>query len=153
MILRDYQERAKADFYSALASRDDNPCIVMPTGAGKTPIIASICRDVIQLWNGRILILSHVRELLSQAREKLLATDPTLLVGVYSAGLKSRQRSQPITIAGIQSVHARACEFDPFDLILVDECFVGNTMISTPMGDRRIDNMRSGDKVYCASGI
>ena len=42
-------------------------------------------------------------------------------VGVYSAGLKSRQLSQPITIAGIQSVYTRAHEFDPFDIILIDE--------------------------------
>ena len=68
MQLRDYQENAKAAFYRHLENRLDNPCIVLPTGAGKTPVIASICRDVVRLWGGRIMILSHVKELLRQAK-------------------------------------------------------------------------------------
>lgn len=121
MILRPYQEAAKAAFYSHLQSRSDNPCVVIPTGGGKTPLLASICRDVVREWNGRVLVLAHVRELLVQAAEKLIALDPTLPVGVYSAGLNRRERSQPITVAGIQSIFRKACDFEPFDLILVDE--------------------------------
>ncbi len=34
-----------------------------------------------------------------------------------------------------------------------DECFIGGTQILTPLGLRSIDNMRCGDKVYCAGGI
>jgi DNA repair protein RadD len=96
---------------------------VLPTAAGKTPLLASICRDAVQQWNGRVLILAHVKELLEQAVEKLheMAPDLWMQIGVYSAGLKSRDTDKPITVAGIQSVYRRAAELDAVDLILIDE--------------------------------
>jgi DNA repair protein RadD len=42
-------------------------------------------------------------------------------IGIYSAGLKSRDRTSPIIVAGIQSVAKRAFELGAFDLILIDE--------------------------------
>jgi DNA repair protein RadD len=51
--------------------RDDNPLIVIPTAGGKTPIIATICRDVAREWGGRALILSHVQELVAQSAAEL----------------------------------------------------------------------------------
>lgn len=144
MQLRDYQESAKTAFYRHLETRDDNPCIVLPTGAGKTPVIASICQDVVRLWSGRIMILSHVKELLVQAKEKIELLDWTLPVGIYSAGLKSRQLSKPITIAGIQSVYQRAHEFDPFDIILIDEAHLipldGDGMYQRFLKDAKVVN-------------
>ncbi len=144
MILRPYQESAKSAFYRHLELRDDNPCVVIPTGGGKTPLLASICMDAHKLWQGRIMILAHVRELLEQAVDKLKATDPTLPVGLYSAGLKSRQLHMPITVAGIQSVYKRACEFLPFDLILVDEAHLiptdGDGMYRTFIKEAKIVN-------------
>ena len=51
-----------------------------------------------------MLILAHVKELLEQAVEKLHAMAPDLWmqIGVYSAGLKSRDTEHPIIVAGIQ---------------------------------------------------
>lgn len=144
MILRPYQEAAKAAFYDHLRNRDDAPCIVLPTGAGKTPVIASICRDVVREWNGRVLVLAHVRELLTQAVEKLVALDRTLPIGVYSAGLNRRELSQPITVAGIQSVWKKAADFDPFDLILIDEAHLiqidGDGMYQSFLKDCKLVN-------------
>lgn len=117
-----FQSEAKAAFYRHLETREDNPCVVIPTGGGKTYFLASVCHDCHTLWQGRVMVLTHVRELLQQAKEKLLIADPTLPVGIYSAGLRLRQRLQPITVAGIQSVYDKAHIFEPFDLIIVDEC-------------------------------
>lgn len=121
MILRHYQQQAVDAVYDHLRTRDDNPVIVIPTAGGKTPIIATICRDAVSKWNGRVLILAHVKELLEQAVEKLNIMAPDLMVGVYSAGLNSRDTLAPIIVAGIQSVYKRANELGAFDLILVDE--------------------------------
>ncbi len=144
MILRYYQADAKQAVYDHLQKRDDNPCVVIPTGGGKTPLLASICNDVHTLWQGRAMILAHVRELLEQARDKIILTNPFLPVGVYSAGLKSREKRMPITIAGIHSVYKRACEFDPFDLIIVDEAHLipadGQGMYQTFLKDAKIVN-------------
>jgi len=121
--LRPYQQEAVEAIYGHLRGRDDNPCVVLPTGSGKTIVMAQVCADAVNRWNGRVLILAHVRELLEQAREKLHLASPEMWTktGVYSAGLKSRDTEHPIIIAGIQSVYWRACELDAFDLVIIDE--------------------------------
>jgi DNA repair protein RadD len=124
ITLRPYQAEAVEAVYDHLRRRDDNPCVIIPTAGGKTPVMASICRDAVTQWNGRVLILAHVKELLEQAVDKLHAMAPDLWnrIGVYSAGLGSRDTDHPIIVAGIQSVYRRAAELDSFDIILVDEC-------------------------------
>lgn len=121
LVLRPYQEAAKAAVYEHLRTRQDNPCAVIPTGGGKTPVIASICADAVSMWNGRVLILAHVKELLEQITEKLHAADPDLGFGVYSAGLKRRDIDKPVIVAGIQSVYRRASQLGAFNLIVVDQ--------------------------------
>jgi len=146
MELRPYQREAVAAVYDHLRSRDDHPCVVIPTAGGKTPVMATICRDAVQQWNGRVLILAHVKELLEQATEKLHAMAPDLWnkIGVYSAGLKCRDTEHPIIVAGIQSVFRRAAELDRFDLILIDEAHMlppdGEGMYRTFMADARAVN-------------
>ena len=144
--LRPYQQEAVAAVYEHLRTRDDNPCVVLPTASGKTPVMAAICRDAVQQWDGRVLILAHVKELLEQASEKLHAMAPDLWnrIGVYSAGLKSRDTEHPIIVAGIQSVYRRAAELDRFDLILVDEAHMlppdGEGMYRTFLEEARVVN-------------
>ncbi len=121
MQLRPYQLEAVEAVYRHLRSRDDNPCVVIPTAGGKTPVIAHICRDAVQLWGGKVLILAHVRELLEQAADKLRAVAPDLPFGLYSAGLKRRDLGYAITVAGIQSVYERAADIGRVDLVIVDE--------------------------------
>lgn len=125
MELRPYQREAVDAAYAFLTGRDGNPCVVIPTGGGKTPVIATMCREVVEDYHGRVLILAHQKELLGQAAGKLEEVAPDLTVGIYSAGLKRRELSAPVTIAGIQSVHTRACELvergGPIDLVLIDE--------------------------------
>ena len=69
MELRPYQTEAVQAVYDHLCVRDDNPCVVIPTGGGKTPVIATICRDAVELWEGRVVILAHVKELREQVEE------------------------------------------------------------------------------------
>lgn len=120
LTLRPYQQQAIDAVYHHLRVRDDNPCVVIPTGGGKTPVIATICRDAVA-WQGRVLILAHVKELLEQSADKLRLVCPEVKFGIYSAGLKRRDTTASVIIAGIQSAYKRACELGPFNLILVDE--------------------------------
>ena len=121
MQLRPYQSEAVAAVYEHLRSRDDNPCVVIPTGGGKTPVIATICRDAVAHWNGRVVILAHVKELLEQAADKLRHIAPDVPMGIYSAGLKRKDLGYSVTIAGIQSIWKKAADLGPVDLIIVDE--------------------------------
>lgn len=139
MTLRPYQQEAVAALYKHLRERDDNPCIVIPTGGGKTPVIATICRDAVKQWGGRVIVLAHVKELLEQSADKLRQVCPDVPVGLYSAGLNSREKKQGIIVAGIQSVYQKACDFEPFDLAIADECHLippdGEGMYRTLLGD------------------
>ena len=119
--LRPYQQQAVNAVYAYLRNRDGNPCVVIPTAGGKTPVMATICHDAVALWSGRVLILAHVKELLEQTADTLSRISDGLDVGVYSAGLNRRDTEHAILVAGIQSVYRRACELGKFDLILIDE--------------------------------
>jgi DNA repair protein RadD len=121
LTLRPYQEDAKAAVYTHLRMRNDNPCVVIPTAGGKTPVMASICQDAVNLWNGRVLILAHVKELLEQSADKLNSICPEIEFGIYSAGLNRRDANAPVIVAGIQTVYKRARELNVFDLAIVDE--------------------------------
>jgi DNA repair protein RadD len=144
ITLRPYQEDVKTAVYDHLRSRQDNPCAVVPTAGGKTPIMASICKDAVGLWGGRVLILAHVKELLEQTAEKLSVVCPEIGFGIYSAGLKRRDTDHPVIIASIQSVYKRACELDRFDLILIDEAHLispdSESMYQHFLADARIIN-------------
>ena len=140
---RQYQLDAFKAVETYLSYRSGNPCVVLPTGAGKTILIVLLCQWVAS-WGGRVLILAHVRELLQQAADKLNAMAPDLHVGVYSAGLGRREKTGAVTVAGIQSVYQRAAEFEPFDLIIVDECHLiaadGEGMYRTFLKDAQTIN-------------
>jgi len=121
MVLRPYQQESVEAVYRYLREHDDNPCVVIPTGGGKTPVIATICKDAVGLWSGRVLIVAHVKELLEQAADKLQTVCPEILFGIYSAGLGSRDTLAPVIIAGVQSAYRRAYELGHFDLVIIDE--------------------------------
>ena len=151
--LRYYQQEAVNAVYAHLQQKpDSNPCAVLPTGAGKSIVIARIVTDAATLWGGRVLILAHVKELLEQNAAKIQALCPDLKIGMYSAGLNRRDTENQVLVAGIQSVYNKADELGKFDLILVDECFVGDTLIDTPHGKKRIDELLPGDTVETATG-
>lgn len=121
MQLRPYQSSAVDATWEYLRTTASNPLIVLPTGAGKTLVIAELCRAAVQDWNGRVMVLAHVRELLAQGMDKLQVYAPELEVGAYSAGLGKRDRFAQVIFAGIQSVAKKAHSFPPPDLLLIDE--------------------------------
>ena len=143
MVLRPYQQEAVESVYSYLREYDDNPCIVIPTAGGKTPVMATVCKDAAGRWQGRVLIVAHVKELLQQAVDKLDAVAPELMpkVGVYSAGLKSRDTEHPIIVAGVQSVYKRPEELGCFDLVVI-----GEAHMIPPEGDGMYRTLLAGLK-------
>lgn len=146
MILRPYQTEAVESAYDYMRGHEDNPCIVIPTAGGKTPVLATICRDAAEKWDSRVIVLAHVKELLAQAEDKIHVIAPELMlkIGIYSAGLNSRDTQQPIIIAGIQSVYRRAFELGRFDLVIIDEAHMippdGEGMYRSFLDDAKIVN-------------
>ena len=121
MELRGYQQIAVNAVYDYMRKSDLNPCVVLPTGAGKSIVIAKIVTDAVTLWQGRCLILAHVKELLEQNAAKIAALCPEIDIGIFSAGLNSRNTRERVIVAGIQSVYDKAAQLGSFDLVLIDE--------------------------------
>ena len=146
MLLRPYQREAVEAVYNHLREKKNNPCVVLPTGTGKSLVIGQIAKDAVTLWNGRVLILAHVKELLEQNADKVRRLCPDLPIGIFSAGLNSRNTEEPVIVAGIQSVYNKAELLGSFDLIIVDEAHLiapdGDGMYRTFLQDMKGINPR-----------
>ncbi len=123
-MLRDYQQRTIDQLYKWFSDgRKGHPCIELPTGSGKSHIVAALCKEALQTWpETRILMLTHVKELIEQNAEKMRDHWPNAPLGIYSAGMRRRDIGEPITFAGIQSVRNKADQIGHVDLVLIDEC-------------------------------
>jgi len=122
-MLREYQRRAIDQLYDWLGKHDGNPCLVLPTGAGKSHIVAALCKEAVQNWpETRILMLTHVKELIEQNAEKMRQHWPGAPMGIYSASLRRKNLEEPITFAGIQSIRNKADKIGHVDLVIIDEC-------------------------------
>ena len=91
--------------------------IVLPTGAGKSLVIAELAR----LAKRKILVLTHVKELVEQNHAKYQSYG--LEGGIFSAGLKRKENRHQVTFASVQSVSANLDRFrDEYSLVIIDEC-------------------------------
>lgn len=131
--LRPYQEKAVRAFFEYWSHAKGNPLVTAPVGAGKSLILAEFTKQACNLYSGtRIVILSHVAELLVQDAEELLGQWPDAPLGFYSASLGKRNPYAQILFAGIQTIHSKAAVIGHIDLILIDEAHLvspnGNTM-------------------------
>lgn len=90
---------------------------------GKSIVIGGFIHGVMYAFpNQRILMITHVKELVAQNLEKLKSMWPEAPVGVFSAGLGKKETHYPITFGGIDSIASKAHLFGHIDLVLVDEC-------------------------------
>lgn len=121
--LRNYQSHAVSETldYYCNGGRE-NGLIIMPTGTGKSLVIADLVKQICCSWPGtRILMLTHVKELIEQNYEKLIAHWPFAPAGIYSAGI-GRKEITNVTFGGIQSVNKQVHNFGKVDILIVDEC-------------------------------
>jgi len=119
---RPYQTEALEALDLHMRTRDTNPCVVIPTGGGKSLMMAW----AIQQWKHdyppfRCAILAHRKELVEQNSAELAGLWPGGDIGVYSAGLGRRDLDRSITYASIDSVFRKWGEFAPFDVLIIDE--------------------------------
>jgi superfamily II DNA or RNA helicase len=155
--LRPYQKDAVDNTFACIRENAQHGyCISAPCASGKSLMIAEIARRVVSGeelvgGSGRVLVVSHVQEIVQQDYEHLNLLLPNC-VGIFSAGLKRRDVSEKVIVAGIQSVW-RSTRVGRFDMLVVDECFVAGTLISTPRGDVPIEEIKAGDVVYNADGV
>lgn len=115
--LRPYQEAAVQAVLEHFRRSSAPACIVLPTGAGKSLVIAELAR----LAKGRVLVLAHVKELCEQNHEKF--TRMGFEAGLYAAGLGRKDTGHAVTFASVQSVVRNLEQFaEAHSLLVVDEC-------------------------------
>src|ERR1700756_4132144 len=115
--LRDYQQQAVNNVIAFFRKRQEPVVVVLPTGAGKSLVIAELAR----IAKGRVLVLAHVKELVEQNHEKYVSYG--LSAGIFSASLGKKDRQHKAIFGSVQSI-ARAPDdfFDDFSLLVIDEC-------------------------------
>ena len=115
--LRDYQKQAVRNAVQYFKKDRSPVVIVLPTGAGKSLVIAELAR----IARGRVLVLAHVKELVEQNHAKYQSYG--LQAGIYSAGLGQKDDQEKVIFGSIQSVARAPNEFfDSFSLLVIDEC-------------------------------
>jgi DNA repair protein RadD len=115
--LRDYQKEAVSATLKHFRQSNESAVIVLPTGSGKSLVIAELAR----LAQRKILVLTHVKELVEQNHQKFQSYGTT--AGIYSAGLKQKETQYQVTFASIQSAARNLDDFSaPYSLIIIDEC-------------------------------
>ena len=121
--LRPYQRESIDAIFDYWDAGKGNGLIVLPTGAGKSLVLAALCQRLLADYPLlRIAIVTHVRELIVQNYQELLRLWPAAPAGIYSAGVGRRDTRAQILFCGIQSVWNKTDQIGAIDLLLVDEC-------------------------------
>ncbi len=131
--LRNYQQEAEDSVFDYWRSEPGNPLVDLATGCGKSLVMASLIKRLVDGWpDMRILVATHVAELIEQNYLELVGIWPFAPAGIYSAGLGRRDAHAQIVFAGIQTVHNKADVIGHIDVLMVDECHLipanSNTM-------------------------
>ena len=120
--LRPYQEKAvNAGIGFFTGPRRFPALMVLPTGSGKSLIIASIVKQI----EGHTLIFQPSKEILEQNVDKIISYDPFLDVSVFSASMNQKKISK-ITYATIGSAINKKESFEHFDNVIIDETHLLN---------------------------
>lgn len=115
--LRPYQTQAIERIGEELAG-GRSTLLVMATGTGKTTVFGALAGS----WRGRVLVLAHRRELITQAADRLAAMTGEY-VEIEQANERASTRAR-IVVASKDSLHpTRLQRFsrDHFGLVIVDE--------------------------------
>lgn len=122
IIPHDFQNEAVDSIFNYFENNAGNPLVVMPTGTGKSVVIATFLKKAFQMYgNQKIQVLTHVQELISQNHKRFKQVWPQAPAGINSSGLKQRDIHFPIIFGGIKSVAKHWEKFGRVDLIIVDE--------------------------------
>lgn len=126
MILRDYQKDCVNKILSSFFMGDDNTLIHLAPGAGKTIIFCELIKRCLKISKDmRAIIVVPKNILILQTVEKLKRFVPASNIGIYCAGLNSKDLTKQFTVSSIQSLCF--CEEMPLTNVLIfDECHRAN---------------------------
>jgi superfamily II DNA or RNA helicase len=121
--LRDYQLAAKEAIKADYAAGLRRVGVSLPTGTGKTHVMASMAADVFNKGR-RVVLLVHRDTLVDQTKRRLAAFIPERAIGIVKAG--KNEITSPVIVASIHTLRseARLDQLLPPNLTIVDEAHV-----------------------------
>lgn len=121
IALRDYQRDSIAAINAAEDEGLRQLLTVLPTGAGKTIVFASVLQE--RIARGPALVLAHRDELIRQAADKIQMVDHRMPVGIWKA--ERNQWRAPIVVGSVQTLsresRLKAVPPGHFRTIIIDE--------------------------------
>ena len=92
---RDYQIEAVDSIFDYWKTNNNqgNPCVVMPVGSGKSLTMAHFIKTCFLKFGdymSKVLIVTHVKELIEQDYQAVVDYWNGADIGIYSASLKSK---------------------------------------------------------------
>lgn len=120
---RDYQREAVDAIFKWCTDHDptDSCYVEMPTGSGKSVVIALFC-SMLANSNKRVIVLCRQAELVEQNAERFQQiAGGKISVGIFCAGLGRKDYDCDVTFATIQSVKKHALKLGQINCVLVDE--------------------------------
>lgn len=160
LVPRWYQEEAVEslfDFFDKHGGTDPatgmpvkaNPIIAMPTGTGKSIVIAEFFKRALMRYPAtRGLMSTHVKELIRQNAAKMQEVWPHAPLGIHSAGIGQRDTVQPIIFGGIKSMVGKFPLFGFRDFLVIDEGHLVSPKSDTSYVNFIFELMYGPDVVY-----
>lgn len=120
--LRWYQQEAIDAVFRVWGERPGAaPLIVLPTGAGKSIVVAEIARRCFeQNPQSRVINAVHVMELVAQNYLQMRRIWPTAPAGIYAASLGRKDRAR-IVFGSVQSLARNPQAMGACQLLIIDE--------------------------------
>ncbi len=117
-----------------------NPLVALPTGTGKSFVIAKFLQRV--FWSfpqTRVIMSTHIKELIGQNAKQMQRVWPNAPLGIFSAGLRQKDFIQPIIFGGVKSM-VNALEngtsmFGFRDLMIIDEAHLVGPSADSSYGE------------------
>lgn len=143
--LRPYQQEAVDRTLLKYKQGHRYSLVTLAVGLGKSWIMVFVA-----LQFKRVVVLQPCIELVKQNHEKLsnAGLDTTMIDSAHKGDW-----SADYIYTTPQTLCKHLDELDEPDLLVVDECFTGDTLVATPSGYKKIKDIKIGDKVYNATGI
>ena len=108
----------------------DAPLLVMPTGSGKSIVIAELTRLLFDTWpdvHPRTVVLVPSKELAEQNADKLARLLPShISLGYYSASLGRKAPNADVIVATIGSIYRDAHLLGNIKCVIIDEAHLVN---------------------------
>lgn len=128
--LREYQNKAVEASVRAFNNYKYPFMVVLPTGAGKSLVIANIAKQL-----ESVLILQPTKEILESNYAKMLSYHCDETVKIYSASMDTKEIGR-FTYATIGSIYKKPELFKHFKYVILDECHFLNSRNITGMYNR-----------------